>query len=78
MAKKKAAKKSNDFTLRVHETGGFGKTHREAGQRSSGVLEQASGFQDLEADELRLHGRAIKTRGRGPAEVPRREREADD
>jgi len=78
MAKKSDAKKSAEFTLRVHETGDFGKKHKEAGQRSSAVQAYASGFQDLEPDELRLHDRAFKTRGRGPAEMPRREREVDD
>jgi hypothetical protein len=75
---KKSAKKSDEFTLRVHATGAFGKTHQESGQRSAGAEAHRPGVRDLEGDELRIHDRAFKTRGRGPTELPRREREAED
>jgi hypothetical protein len=72
------AKKSDEFKLRVHEHGDFGKTHQESGQRSSETQTHSPGVHDLEADELRLHDKGIKTRRRGPAALPRRERDADD
>ena len=61
------AKKSDDFKLRVHETGDFGKTHQESGQRSSAAEAHSPGVRDLESDELKLRERGVKARGRGPA-----------